>query len=156
MDRSYPNVETLVYQDKRQGPLGVGEADPDLAVHQKPMVQVDDSLLDAARTRIDLCVLLAALPGEAVQPQEIAVGGLDDMLLSRVTEQFAELDEIGRVPYGGGYACAGRAWSAGGCRHSVNRDPPLRGCTYSSSSLHSSRLRTANGRTIGARLDRRG
>lgn len=95
----YPDIEALFNQHKRQRPFRLGETDPHLAVHEQAMVQVDDALLDAVRTgRVDLGVHLVALPGEAVQAQQIAVLGLYDVLFGCVAVQFAELDEVGCVP----------------------------------------------------------
>lgn len=63
------------------------------------MVKVDDSLLDAIRPGVDLCVLLAVLACESVQPEEIAILCLDDVLLGLVPEKPTQLDEVGGVAY---------------------------------------------------------
>lgn len=64
-------------------------------------MQVDDALLDAVRTGVDPRGLVVALPCQAVQAQQVAVLGLDDVLLGHVAVEGAELDKVARIPYGG-------------------------------------------------------
>ena len=42
--------------------MRVGETDPDFTVHEKPMVEVDDALLEGIRASIDPQVFLSLLP----------------------------------------------------------------------------------------------
>lgn len=63
-------------------------------------MQVDNLFGDAVGTAVDLPALLAGLPGQAVDAQQESILGLQDMLLSLVAEDAAELDKVGRVPDG--------------------------------------------------------
>ena len=62
-------------------------------------MQVDDTLLDAVGTRVDLDVFLASLPRKPMKAQEVPIISLDNMFLSCVTVELAQFDEIGCVPY---------------------------------------------------------
>ena len=78
--------------------MGIGEADPNLTVHQETVVHVDDSLPLAVRAGIDLLIFLAFPPSKAVCPQQISVFRLQHMFLGRVSEQSAEVDKVGGIP----------------------------------------------------------
>jgi hypothetical protein len=68
-------------------------------------MQVDDLLGDAVGPAVDLCALFASLPGETVGAQQKSILGLENVLLSLVPEDAAELDKVGRVPNGLGNGC---------------------------------------------------
>lgn len=78
----------------------VGKADPDLAIHEKPMVEVDDALLYAVRTRVDPHILFPFLPCQTMDPQQIAVSCLHYMFFGGVTVQGAYFDKVGGIADG--------------------------------------------------------
>lgn len=100
MTGAYPDIKTSLHQDEWQHLLSVCETDPHLAVHQEAMMHVDDTLLHAVGTRVDLDVFLASFPCEPMQAQEIPIIGLNNVFLSCVTVELAEFDKIGCVPDG--------------------------------------------------------
>lgn len=55
---TYPDIETVLDQHKGKSALGLGEADPDLAVHEEAVVQICDPFPHTTRAPIDVCVLL--------------------------------------------------------------------------------------------------
>jgi hypothetical protein len=98
MMATYPDVKPSLHQDKWQHFLSVRETDPDLAIHQKAMVHVYDTLLYAGGARIDPRVFLASFPRKPMDAQEVPIVSLDDMFLGRISEQLAQLDKVGCVP----------------------------------------------------------
>lgn len=73
-----PNIETHFNKGEREATLRVGQADPNLGVHEQTMVEVDDRL---ARRDAHTAALLPVLHTQSMQSQQIAVLGLYDMLL---------------------------------------------------------------------------
>lgn len=103
--RTYPNIEALLNKLKSQASLLVRLADPDLRVHEQAVVQVDDALPDGVgAARVDAAAFLAASPLQAVQAEEVAVLGLDNVLLRLVAPDAAQLDKVGGVADGIRYA----------------------------------------------------
>jgi hypothetical protein len=91
---THPDVEATFDQHKRQAALGIGKTDPDLAVHEKAVVHVNDLLLQAVRATVDPQVLLALAPGEAVNAKQVAILGRDDMLLGIVSKLGAQIHKV--------------------------------------------------------------
>lgn len=110
---SYPNIKSALDQLKRQTSPLVCQTHPHLGVHEQPMVQIDNSLLNATRSAIDLLSLLPSAPLQSVDAQQVPIFRLHYMLLGLVSPDPAELDEIGRISNGGGYCCRGLACDVG-------------------------------------------
>lgn len=83
---TYPDIKAPLHQDKWQHLLSVRETDPDLAVHEKAMMQVDDTLLYAGGTGVDLGIFFASFPCEPMKAQEIPIISLYNMFLSCISE----------------------------------------------------------------------
>lgn len=81
---TYPDIVSPLDQHKRQAALLVGKTDPDLAVHQKPMVHVYDLLLDAVGSSIHFVVLLAFAPCQTVNAQQVPILGLHNMFFGGI------------------------------------------------------------------------
>lgn len=73
------------------------------------MVHIHDPLLDAGRTAVDTGALLAFAVGKPMQAEQIAILGLDNVLLGLVAKQPAQLDKVGRVADRVGYGCGSRS-----------------------------------------------
>lgn len=86
-DSIYPDIKASLYQHKRQAPLSIRQAYPDLAVHEQPVVHVYDFLLRAVGTSIDFCIFLPLFPSQSMESQQISVFCLEDMFLRCVAEQ---------------------------------------------------------------------
>lgn len=86
---AHPNVITLLDKNKGKTSLRIGQADPDLRVHEQAMVEVHDLLLDAPRSAVDFLALLSVLPSEPVHAKQEAILGLEDVLLGLVSEDAA-------------------------------------------------------------------
>ena len=97
---TYPNIKAALNEDKGQAPLLVRETDPNLAVHQQTVVEVDNALLDAVRPSIDLCILLAFSVSQAMQTEQISILSLHNMLFRGVSEQGTKVDKIRGVSDG--------------------------------------------------------
>ena len=100
--RTHPDIESTLHQHKRQASLGVSQANPHLAVHEQAMVHVDHPLPLAVRSRIYTVIFFTLAPCQPVQAQEVAIFGLQDMLLGGVAVQAAKVDKVGAVPDGCG------------------------------------------------------
>lgn len=61
------------------------------------MVQVNDALLDAVRTRVDSLTLLATSPLQTMEAEKIAIFGLYNMLLCLMGPKLTQLNKIGSV-----------------------------------------------------------
>jgi hypothetical protein len=94
---TYPDVKPPVHEDKREAPLGVRQAYPHFAVHQKAMMKVDDALPYAVPSRIDFPILLPLSARQPVEAEQKAILGLQHMFLGLVSRQTAEVDEVGRI-----------------------------------------------------------
>jgi hypothetical protein len=86
MTGTHPDIKASLHQDKRQHFLSVRETDPDLAIHQEAMVHVNDTLLKAGGTGIDLGIFLASFPREPMKAQEVAIISLDNVFLCCISE----------------------------------------------------------------------
>lgn len=93
-DGTHPDVKPTIDKNEREAPLGVGQCDPHLAVHEKTMVQVDDPFLQAVAAVVDLLPLLAFPPREAVQAQQVSVFRGGNMFLGLVAEYATQLDKV--------------------------------------------------------------
>lgn len=60
-------------------------------------MQVDNALLDALGAAVNLDILLALPPRQAMEPEQISVLSLDNVLLGRVSPQGAEVGEVGGI-----------------------------------------------------------
>lgn len=98
-----PDVVAALDELKGQTALAGRQTDPDVAVHHQAVVQIDDLLAQArlARAGIDALGLLAALPAQAVQSQQVAVAGLDNVLLAVVAGEVAQLGKVAGAGNGG-------------------------------------------------------
>lgn len=97
-----PNIIALLDEHKRKTSLLIGQADPHLGVHEQSMVQVQDLLLQTSRSAVNLLFLLALLPCQAVQTEQVSILGLEDMLFSFISVQAAKIHKVGGVSHGGG------------------------------------------------------
>ena len=59
------------------------------------MMEEDNLLPDAPFSLIDAHLFLATPVGQAVEAEQVAIAGLDNMLLSLVTKQSAYIYEVG-------------------------------------------------------------
>lgn len=64
--RAYPDIKAMLDQDEWETSFFIGLADPDLAIHQEPMMEVHDALLQTRRPVVHLDILFALFPGQAV------------------------------------------------------------------------------------------
>lgn len=101
-----PDIIALLDEHKRKTSLLIGQADPNLGVHEQPMVKVQDLLHQTSRSAVDLLFLLALLPCQPVQTEQVSILGLEDMLLSFISVQAAKIHKVGGVSHGGGDGCA--------------------------------------------------
>ncbi len=80
--------------------MSIRETDPDFAVHQKSMVEVDDAFLDAVRASIDSFLFLAFPPSETMYPQQISICCLYYVIFGGIAVQGAEFDKVGSIADG--------------------------------------------------------
>lgn len=93
---SKPDVEALLDENERQTALRVCQANPNLAIHQKTMMQIYDWLSSAVT---GVGILLALFGGQAVEPQEIAILRQNNMLFVGIAMDGAELFKVPRIEY---------------------------------------------------------
>jgi hypothetical protein len=66
------------------------------------VVHIDDPLLGALGSAVDLEALLASSPLQAVQAEQEAILCLNYVLFCFVSPQSTELDKVGRIAHGRG------------------------------------------------------
>lgn len=96
---THPDIKSALDKLECQASSLVRLCDPDLGVHQQPMVQIRNPFLDARRAIVHLLSLLAFPPLQPVNSKQEAVLGLHDVFLGFVSPQSAELHKVGRIPY---------------------------------------------------------
>lgn len=79
--------------------MPIRKSNPNLRVHEKTMVHVNDLLVQTRRSRVDLLPLLAFSPRQAMKTKEVAIFGLGNVLFSFVSPDPAQLDKISCVPH---------------------------------------------------------
>lgn len=79
--------------------MPIRKSDPNLRVHEKAMVHVNDFLVQARRSRVDLLTLLALSPRQAMKSEEVAIFGLSNVLFSFVAPDPTQFDKISCVPH---------------------------------------------------------
>ena len=62
----YPDVVSFLHQHKRKAPLLLGNAHPDLTIHEQAMVKVHHLFLYAPWTTVDRDALLSLFPTQSV------------------------------------------------------------------------------------------
>ena len=91
---TYPDIIALINQRKREASLFLCQTNPNLAVHHEAVVQVDHLFLDTTLPGIYLSVFLSLSPTQAVETQEVAISGLNNVFLGVIAEQGAQIDKI--------------------------------------------------------------
>ena len=81
-----PDIEAQLDEGKGKAAGRISLADPNLAVHQQTMVQINDGLAGAVASPVGG---VAASEWQPVQSEQVAVLGEDDMFLVRVAKYFA-------------------------------------------------------------------
>lgn len=69
------------------------------------MVEVNNTLLDALWTSVDLGVFLALAPCQPVQTKQISILGLYDVFFGGVSKRGAEVDKVGCITDGSRDGC---------------------------------------------------
>ena len=94
-----PDIVAAVDEGEGQAALAGGQTDPDVAVHHKAVVEVDDLFANAAGG-VDADMVFTTAPGEAMEAEQVAITCLDNVLLAVVTVQLAQLGKVAGVRNG--------------------------------------------------------
>ena len=86
-----PDVEALLDEDEGEDAVLRGQAEPDLAVHEETVMEVDDGLPGG---RAGWRAWLASLRGKAMDAEEVTVGREDEVLFVDIAKQLAELLKV--------------------------------------------------------------
>jgi hypothetical protein len=89
-----PDIVALVNQQERQATSLLRDADPDFAVHEQAVVEVDNAFLNAVWTHVDLHVFLSSSPSQAVQAQKIPILRLDYMFFGSVAIELTQFYKV--------------------------------------------------------------
>ena len=84
---SHPNIISSLYKHERKTSLALCQAYPDLAIHHEAMMEIYNLLPKTAIPGIHPNIFFATFPSQTVQPEEIAIAGLDDVFFSIIAIQ---------------------------------------------------------------------
>lgn len=91
-----PNVVTSFNKFEREAPIFFRSAYPNLAIHEKTMMEIDDFFRDASGAPIYTGTFLSLLKRKPMETKKITILRLNNVFFRFIAVECAELSKIGR------------------------------------------------------------